>query len=72
MSTWKKIYTSSQLASAAIVVNLLNEQKVPAKILDKKDSAFVFMGNVEVYVPESFETKALAILDGINLDSIQA
>lgn len=49
MNDWKKVFSTSDLASAALVTGILNENEIPAKVLDKKDSAFVFMGKAEVY-----------------------
>ena len=70
MKDWKIIYSSSQLATASIVTSLLNENGIPAKTMDKKDSAFVFMGKVEVYVPLDKYDQAIAILKTIELDTL--
>jgi hypothetical protein len=72
MEDWKKVFSNSQLATASMVTGLLNENEIPAKTLDKKDSAFVFMGKVEVYVPASFYDKAIELINSINMDSIEA
>jgi hypothetical protein len=72
MEDWKKVFSNSQLATASMVTGLLNENEIPAKTLDKKDSAFVFMGKVEVYVPASFYDKAIELINSLNMDSIEA
>ncbi|MEY4279619.1 MAG: hypothetical protein RL377_1623 [Bacteroidota bacterium] len=72
MNDWKKVFSTSDLASAALVTGILNENEIPAKVLDKKDSAFVFMGKAEVYVPSINEHTALELIKSINLDSIEA
>jgi hypothetical protein len=72
MNDWKKVFSTSDLASAALVTGILNENEIPAKVLDKKDSAFVFMGKAEVYVPAINEHTALELIKSINLDSIEA
>ena len=68
MKDWKMIYTNSNLSTAAMVAGLLNEKEVPAKLLNRKDSAYVFLGEVEVYVPEDFVAIAEEILTTIELD----
>jgi hypothetical protein len=72
MNDWKKVFSSSDLASAALVTGILNENDIPAKVMDKKDSAFVFMGKAEVYVPATNEQTAVELIKSINLDSIEA
>lgn len=72
MKDWIKIYASSQLATAAMVVNLLNENNVPAKLLDRKESAFVFLGEAEVYIPSEFIDIANQVLKTIELDRLNA
>lgn len=72
MQDWKMIFSSSDLAAASIVSSILNEHEIPARVMDKKDSAFVFIGKAEVFVPVVWEEKALALIADINLDSIQA
>lgn len=72
MKDWIKIYASSQLATAAMVVNLLNENNVPAKLLDRKESAFVFLGEAEVYIPSEFIDIANQVLKTIELDTLNA
>jgi hypothetical protein len=70
MNNWKKIFSSSNLATASIVTSLLSENDIAAKTLDKKDSAYVFLGEVEVYVPASMEEEAREILKTIELDTL--
>ena len=48
MQDWKKIFSSSQLTSASMVMGILNDNDIPAKTLNKQDSSYVFLGEVEV------------------------
>lgn len=68
MNDWKMIYANSNLSTAAMVASLLNENEVPAKLLNKKDSAYVFLGEAEVYVPTEFVHVAKEILSTIAVD----
>jgi hypothetical protein len=59
---WKKVYSSTQLSVASIVAGLLREQDIQANVLNKIDSSYVFLGEVEVYVPANDYEKALTIV----------
>jgi hypothetical protein len=72
MKDWIKIYSSSQLAIASMIVDILNQHDVPAKLLDRKDSAYVFLGEAEVYIPAQFNLVATEILKSIELDTLEA
>ena len=69
MQDWKKIYSSNQLAQSSMVMGLLNEHDIPAKTLNKQDSSYVFLGEVEVYVPADFFQKAIALVQALDLNS---
>ena len=47
MQDWKKVFSSSQLAASSMVMGILNENEIPAKTLNKQDSSYVFLGEVE-------------------------
>jgi len=51
MQDWKKVFSSQQLAVASMVMGILNENDIPAKSMNKQDSSYVFLGEVEIYVP---------------------
>jgi hypothetical protein len=68
MKDWKMIFKSSNLSLANMAVGLLNENEVPAKLLNKKDSAYVFLGEAEVYVPNDYVQIAKQVLATIQLD----
>ena len=62
MSNWKKVFSSSQLAVASIVSGILMEQKIQTNVLNKIDSSYVFIGEVEVYVSAADYENALLIV----------
>jgi len=72
MEDWIKIYSSNQLALSSMIVGVLNQQEVPAKLLDRKDSAYVFLGEAEVYVPADYVAVATEILKSLELDTLEA
>ena len=62
MSNWKKVFSSSQLAVASMVSGILMEQKIQTNVLNKIDSSYVFLGEVEVYVSAADYENALLII----------
>jgi len=67
MNEWTKIFVTQQLATATLVADMLEQQQIPTKLLNRKDSAYVFMGDVEVYVPNEFITVAKEVVKSIKL-----
>ena len=67
MSNWKKVFSSSQLAVASMVSGILMEQKIQTNVLNKIDSSYVFLGEVEVYVSAADYENALLIVKDFQL-----
>jgi len=67
---WKKVYSSSELVKSSLVTGVLLENEIPAKTMDRKPSAFVFLGEVEVYVPAEFVEKAIALIQTLELSVV--
>ncbi len=59
---WKQVFLSGELYRAEIARELLENNGVSAVILNQKDSSYASFGNIEVYVNEKDEAKALEIL----------
>jgi predicted glycosyltransferase involved in capsule biosynthesis len=72
MQDWKKIFSSTQLAASSMVMGILNENEIPAKTLNKQDSSYVFLGEVEVYVPLDMFEKAQALISTIQFNTVQS
>ena len=72
MQDWKKVFSSTQLAASSMVMGILNENEIPAKTLNKQDSSYVFLGEVEVYVPLDMYEKAQALISTIQINSTQS
>ncbi len=62
MSNWKKVFSSSQLAVASMVSGILMEQQIQTNVLNKIDSSYIFLGEVEVYVLAADYENALLII----------
>jgi hypothetical protein len=72
MKDWTKIYASKLLASASMVADVLNQHEIPARLFDRKDSAYVFLGEAEVHIPTEFVSVAIEILKSLELDTLEA
>ena len=72
MMDWKKIYSNNSLATAMMVTDLLIQNEVPAKLLDRQDSSYVFLGEIEVYVPINFVNIAQEVLKTIEQNQLEA
>ncbi len=72
MQDWKKVFSSTQLAASSMVMGILNENEIPAKTLNKQDSSYVFLGEVEVYVPLDMYEKAQALISTIQFNTVQS
>jgi hypothetical protein len=60
---WQKIYTTSLRHKAEIVKGALENNQIPAVILDKKDSSYHLFGEVEIYVnPDDAQSAEQVIL----------
>lgn len=72
MKDWIKIFSSGQLATASMIAGVLNENGIPAKMLDRKDSSYVFLGEVEIYIPAEFVSVATEIVNSLELNKPDA
>jgi hypothetical protein len=45
-----------------MIAGLFEEQGIPVKLLNKQDTSYIFLGEVELYTPAEFEQKALSYL----------
>lgn len=70
MQDWKKIYSNSSLANVSMVEGMLNENDIPVKMLNRRDSNYIFLGEIELYVPLEYEVIAKELVNSINLDTL--
>jgi len=62
MGKWVRVYSTTDPGKAAIYHGRLNENGIPAVIMNKQDSSYVFLGKVEIHVAEDNEGQAKALL----------
>lgn len=62
MNQWIKIFTSKSLAEASIVEGMLSENQIPVQQLNKQDSSYPVLGEVEIYVPIHLKDTAIQLI----------
>lgn len=65
--TWQCIYYSNQLHKIEIVRSVLNDHEIKSVIVDKRDSSYIMVGDIEVFVPNEDAILAKVIIDQNNL-----
>jgi hypothetical protein len=53
-----------------MVEGMLNENDIPVKMLNRQDSNYIFLGEIELYVPLEYEVIAKELVNSINLDTL--
>jgi len=64
MEDWILLERTADAARAAIVRGLLEENNVPVVLLNKQDSVYVLLGEIEIYVPSAFRSLAQSLVSG--------
>ena len=59
---WETIYSSPLLYQVEILRALLEEEEIPAVIINKKDSSYQSFGEIELYVHRNDILKAMQIV----------
>jgi putative signal transducing protein len=65
MKSWYKIYSTDSYAEANIVKGMLEENSIKAIMLNKQDSSYLFLGEIELYVPVQFKDVAIHLINNI-------
>ena len=60
---WTKIYSTEELFKAELIKNLLINNSIEAILINKKDSSYVMIGDVEIYVKQEEAMKAANIIE---------
>jgi len=63
------VFSSQQLAVASMVMGILNENEIPAKSMNKKDSSYVFLGEIEIYVPANLYEAAVNLINTLQFSN---
>lgn len=60
---WTLAYSVSKLYRAELIVRKLEDNQIEALLLNKKDSATMSFGSIEIYVEKDNLEKALSIIE---------
>jgi hypothetical protein len=63
MKNWVCIYSTKNIPQANIIQGMLNDNNIPAQLLNKLDSSYLSFGEIEIYVPKEFKTLAESVLN---------
>ncbi len=59
---WKKVYFTGEEVTASMACDLLAESGIKSVIMNHKDSTYLSVGDIEIYVEDKDEHEALMIL----------
>jgi hypothetical protein len=59
---WKTVFLTGEEYKANMAKDLLENEGIKAILMNQRDTAYQSFGNIEVYVQEADEQKALEIL----------
>lgn len=60
---WTLIYVNNQLHKTEIVRAVLEDEGIESVSMDKRDSSYISIGDIEVYVPEEHAELARTIIE---------
>ncbi|NMB73446.1 MAG: DUF2007 domain-containing protein [Bacteroidales bacterium] len=59
---WTLVYTTTLEYEVPIIKEILADNDIEALSINKKDSAYVLIGDIEIYVPSDHALKAIQLL----------
>lgn len=62
MQQWFLLHRTKSIAEASIIQGMLEENNIPAQILNKLDSSYLAFGDIELYVPTHLKDLASTLL----------
>jgi Putative prokaryotic signal transducing protein len=64
MENWYLLLRTDKYIDAEILRGLLEENQVPVVVVNKQDSSYIFLGEIEVYVPPQSKELARDLMSG--------
>ncbi len=64
MDNWYLVHRSRDYTEAAILRGMLEENNIPVMVVNKQDSSYIFLGEIELYVPVHLKELALGLVAG--------
>jgi hypothetical protein len=63
MKSWYKIYSTVNYAEANIIKGMLEENNIQTILLNKQDSSYLCLGEIELYVSIHFKDVAIHLVN---------
>jgi hypothetical protein len=63
-NAWFLLYTTDKYYEAEILKGLLEDNQIPVVVVNKQDSSYVFLGDIEIYVPAYLRDLSKDLLNG--------
>lgn len=60
---WHLLYTTTVYTQAAIIQGKLEQNNIPVKIINRQDSMYIGIGEIELYVPLLLKDVATAVMN---------
>ena len=60
---WKRVYVSNKMHLVEIVKAVFSDNEIPSVVIDKRDSSYISVGDIEVYVAEENALLARVIIE---------
>lgn len=64
---WKQVFLTGEMYQAEMASAMLDDAGINSVVMDQHDSSYPMIGNIEVYVHESDELRALEILKELKI-----
>ncbi len=63
---WEKVYSSPSLQDVELMRILLEKNDIPAVVMNKQDSMYVVLGDIELHVQQDNVLRAINLLEKAN------
>ncbi len=63
---WVVVYSTNQTFEAELVRQMLTDEDIECVTINKQDSSYIFLGDIEVYVPTSDAFRANQLISEFN------
>jgi len=64
MENWYLLLRTDKYLEAEILRGMLEDNQVPVILVNKQDSSYIFLGEIELYVPAHFKELARDLVSG--------
>ena len=64
MENWYLLLRTDKYIDAEILRGLLEDNQIPVVLVNKQDSSYIFLGDIEVYVPLHLKELARDLMTG--------